>query len=61
MQMITSFPGSVWTPTASDLWRIWNRSKLARRPVVAFSSDVEEAEFLLSALSVESRPLHADA
>ena len=59
MQMLPSFPESVWTPSASDLWRLWNRFK-AGRLSVNLSSDLEEAEFLLSALCVESSGLCSD-
>jgi hypothetical protein len=49
MQVLTPFPYSAWTPSASDLWRLWNASKTPR-PSVAHLSDVEDAEFLLAAL-----------
>jgi hypothetical protein len=51
MQMLPSFPETVWTPSASDLWRLWNLSK-TKRQSVTHSSDLEDAEFLLSTLSV---------
>ncbi len=60
MQMLPSFPPSVWNPSASDLWRLWNQFKAARRPSVNNSSDLEDAEFLLSALRVESLALCAE-
>lgn len=53
MQMLPSFPESEWTPSASDLWRLWSRSKTSR-PSVTHASDLEDAEFLLAAISVES-------
>jgi hypothetical protein len=52
MQMLPSFPETMWTPSASDLWLLWNISK-SKRQSVTLSSDLEDAEFLLSALSVE--------
>lgn len=60
MQMLPSFPVTVWNPSASDLWRLWNHSKAARRPSVIDSSDLEDMEFLLSALRVESLALCAE-
>ena len=51
--MLPSFPESEWTPSASDLWRLWNSSR-GPRLSVNHSSDLEEAEFLLSALHAES-------
>lgn len=52
MQMLPSFPESVWTPSASDLWRLWNGSR-TKRASVSYCSDLEETEHLLSALSAE--------
>ena len=60
MQMLPSFPVSAWNPSASDLWRLWNHFKAARRPSVIDSSDLEDAEFLLSALRAESLALYAE-
>ena len=54
MQVLPSFPESEWTPSASDLWRLWNSSKTRRPSVTHHSSDLEEAEFLLAALCAES-------
>jgi hypothetical protein len=59
MQMLPSFPESEWTPSASDLWRLWNLSRSPRLSV-NHSSDLEEAEFLLSALRAESSGLCSD-
>jgi hypothetical protein len=52
MQMLPPFPESVWTPSASDLWRLWNQH-LNKRPSVTHLSDLEDAEYLLSALCVD--------
>jgi hypothetical protein len=52
MQMLPSFPESVWTPSASDLWRLWNGVK-TKRASVCHCSELEDAEHLLSALSAE--------
>ena len=60
MQVLPSFPKSVWSPSDRDLWRLWNYSQLTRRPPAIDSSDLEDAEFLLAALCVESMDLGAE-
>ena len=57
MQVLPSFPKSVWSPSDRDLWRLWSYSQLTRRLPVIDSSDLEDAEFLLAALCVESLDL----
>lgn len=52
MQMLPPFPETLWSPSASDLWRLWNQHKTSRQSVTLLS-DLEDAEFLLSSLCVD--------
>ena len=54
MQILPSFPESVWTLSASDIWRLWNGGR-TKRVSVSHCSDLEDAEHLLSALDIECK------